>query len=117
MPKYYLLRANGSYSDVMEAPTTPPSRTDGTWVEGTPPADAIPYTLPNPAADIQATLAALSDSQLTILAPFISEGKVFMDTGRWGVVLGVLNKVTTTDTEVQGIVAQLKILVETLANG
>lgn len=36
MPKYYLLRNNGSYSDFADYPETPEARPYGEWIEGEP---------------------------------------------------------------------------------
>jgi hypothetical protein len=36
MPKFYLLRPDGTYSDAADYAQTPPSRDDGTWMNGSP---------------------------------------------------------------------------------
>jgi hypothetical protein len=46
MTMYYLLRQDGTISDIADYPNEPTLRADGTWVEGAPDPTLVVYTAP-----------------------------------------------------------------------
>jgi len=62
MPKYYLLRPDGSISDIEYSETTPDPRTDGQWIQGEPPVGYKPYVQVSLSDQLKAIVLALPDS-------------------------------------------------------
>ena len=57
MPRFYLLRPDGTYSDAADYPSVPPTRLDGTWVPG------LPGNLPR-RAELSERLKAIFEAAL-----------------------------------------------------
>jgi len=111
MTLYYLAHPNGQYSNGADYPQAPPSRPDGTWVAGIPPAEMTAFLPLQKKEAIQATIGTLSLEKLTPLMPVIAQGAPFMDAGRWDVVGALASQVVSSDPDVVAVIQDIQTII------
>lgn len=103
MPLYYLLRAEGLYSDAADYPEKPAYRPDGVWVEGSP--NGLNQFLQTEPPTLNARLEA---AMLTMLPnhlnqPYMTD-KIIADVMQAKVAVIDANKIDTTGTLTRAII-------------
>jgi hypothetical protein len=87
--KFYLLRPDGTYSDLAEYGERPTDRTDGEWVNGEP-AGREPYTEKSLADLLDAVFSQQSIDLQAQFSPLRAAIKLELDQGRYAIAKRVI---------------------------